>query len=193
MRTLLLALATGFLALILLPARGQISVWTYHYNNQRTGLNTNETILNLTNVNSTSFGKLFTYTVDGYVYAEPLYMPQVNIPGRGVHNVVFVATEHNTVYAFDADSPGAAGGLLWQTNLGPSAVTTTATFTNANFGSRYNGDAYTDIEPEVGITGTPVIDTNSGTLYLDAFTGVVTVNVTNYFHKMHALDITNWP
>ncbi len=190
MRTLLLAVATGFLALILLPVRGQVSVWTYHYNNQRTGLNTNETILNLTNVNSTSFGKLFTYTVDGYVYPAPLYMPQVNIPGCGVHNVVYVATEHNTVYAFDADNPGAAGGLLWQTNLGPSAVTTTATFTNANFGTRYNGGAYTDIEPEVGILGTPVIDTNTGTLYVDAFTGVVGVNVTNYFHTMHALDIT---
>ena len=72
----------------------QVSVWTYHANNQRTGLNPNETILNLTNVNSTTFGKLFSYPVDGYVYAQPLYVPNLNIPGRGLHNVFFIATEN---------------------------------------------------------------------------------------------------
>ncbi len=191
-RTIFLMLMICAIALVASLSQGQVSVWTYHNDNQRTGLNTNETILNLTNVNSSSFGKLFSYAVDGYVYAEPLYLPNVNIHGRGVHNVVFIATEHNTVYAFDADDAGASGGLLWKTNLGPSAVTTVpGVFTNRNFGTRYNGDAYTDIEPEVGITGTPVIDTNSGTLYVDAFTGVVGVNVTNYFHTMHALNITN--
>ena len=94
------------------------------------------------------------------------------------------------VYAFDADSAGAGGGLLWKTNLGVSAVTVTATFTNKDFGTRYNGNAYTDIEPEVGITGTPVIDTNSGTLYVDAFTGEPGGGVTNYFHRLHALNIS---
>jgi hypothetical protein len=185
-----LILTAGLLAFAALPTRAQVSVWTYHDNNQRTGLNPNETILNLTNVNSTTFGKLFSYAVDGYVYAQPLYVPGLNIAGRGMHNVLFVATEHNTVYAFDADSAGAAGGLLWKTNLGVSAVTTTPTYTNENFGMRYNG-AYLDIKPEVGITGTPVIDTNSGTLYVNVFTGVIGGGVTNYFHHLHALNITN--
>jgi len=169
----------------------QVSVWTYHNNNQRTGLNTNETILNLTNVNSTSFGRLFTNIVDGCVYAQPLYVPGVAIPGQGTHNMLFIATEHNTVYAFDADVPMTRGGLLWKTNLGPAAVTTIpGGFAEPNFGTRYNGKKYTDIEPEVGITGTPVIDLSSGTLYVDTFTGVVGAT-TNYFHTMHALNITN--
>ena len=174
------------------PAGAQVSVWTYHNDNHRTGLNTNETLLNLANVNSTSFGRLFTNAVDGCVYAQPLYVPGVVIPGAGRHNVLFIATEHNTVYAFDAETPAAAGGLLWKTNLGPAAVTTIpGTFTNKNFGTRYNNNAYTDIIPEVGITGTPVIDLPSGTLYVDAFTGELGGGVTNYFHTIHALNLTN--
>ena len=179
------------------PAGAQAGVWTYHNDNYRSGLNTNETILNLTNVNSASFGRLFTNTVDGCVYAQPLYVPGVVMPGQGAHNVLFIATEHNTVYAFDADVPVTRGGLLWKTNLGPAAVTTIpGTFTNKNFGSRYpesppGAGHYTDIIPEVGITGTPVIDLSSGTLYVDAFTGVVGGGLTNYFHTLHALNITN--
>ena len=179
------------MAFVALTARAQVSVWTYHNDNMRSGVNTNEVILTPGNVNSTTFGKLFSQTVDGCVYAQPLYVPNVNIQGRGLHNVFFIATQHDTVYAFDADSAGAAGGLLWKTNLGAAAVTTTATYTNSNFGTRYNGGAYTDIQPEVGITGTPVIDLNTGTLYVDAFTGEVGGGVTNYFHRLHALNITN--
>ena len=187
-----LVLVAGFLAFASRPAAAQVGVLTYHNNNQRTGLNPNETILNLTNVNATSFGKLFSYAVDGYVYAQPLYVPNLNIQGKGVHNVCFIATESNTVYAFDADSAGAAGGLLWKTNLGPPAVTTIAgVFTNKNFGTRYNNNAYTDIVPRVGITGTPVIDLNSGTLYVDAFTGEAGGGATNYFHRLHALNLAN--
>ena len=174
-----------------LAANGQVSVWTYHNNNHRDGANLNETVLNLTNVNSTAFGKLFSCAVDGYVYAQPLYVPNVAIAGQGTHNVLFIATEHDTVYAWDADNAGTGGGLLWKTSLGTSALTVTATFTNKNFGTRYNGGAYTDIMPEVGITGTPVIDTNSGTLYVDAFTGERSGSVTNYFHRMHALNIAD--
>jgi hypothetical protein len=189
MRSIIFASGILFASLC---AQAQVAVWTYHYDNQRTGLNTNETILNLTNVNSTTFGKLFSYPVDGYVYAQPLYVPGVDIQGRGVHNTLFIATEHDTVYAFDADSAGASGGLLWKTNLGVSAVTTIPlVYTNRNFGTRYNNNAYTDIEPEVGITGTPVIDTNSGTLYVNVFTGVVGGGVTNYSHHLHALNMTN--
>jgi hypothetical protein len=191
MKFVILILIVGGLAFASGLNAAPVSVWTYHNDNFRTGANTNEVILNLTNVNSTTFGKLFSYAVDGCVYAQPLYVPNVNVQGAGAHNVFFIATEHNTVYAFDADSAGAGGGLLWKTNLGPAAVTTTGTFTNKNFGGRYNGGAFTDIIPEVGITGTPVIDLNSGTLYVDAFTGVVGGGVTNYFHTLHALNITN--
>ncbi len=173
-------------------ARSQVAVCTYHNDNYRTGANTNETLLTPANVNATTFGKLFSYPVDGLIYTQPLYVPNVAIPGRGLHNVFYVASQHNTVYAFDADSSGGAGGLLWKTNLGPSAVTTIAgVFTNQNFGARYNNGSYTDIVPEVGITGTPVIDTNTGTLYVDAFTGEIAGGITNYFHRLHALKITD--
>ena len=127
------------------PALAQVNVLTYHNNNSRTGENLNETLLTPANVNSNTFGKLFTYSVDGYVYAQPLYVSGMNIPGQGTHNVLFIATEHDSVYAFDADSnAGPAGGLLWQTNLGNSAVTP-----NLDFGTRYNGGQFTDITNEV--------------------------------------------
>lgn len=165
------------LALIFsLSASAQVNVLTYHYDNTRQGANLNETILTPDDVNSDSFGKLFSYTVDGDVYAQPLYVVGLNIPGKGTHNVVFVATEHNSIYAFDADSnTGANGGLLWQVNLGPSAPTPVANF------------EFTPIQPEVGITGTPVIDLLSGTLYVDAFT----LKGTTYAHKIHALNLTD--
>ncbi len=159
----------------------QVNVLTFHNNNGRTGENLNEPLLTPANVKTNSFGKLFTYSVDGYVYAQPLYVSGVPFPEMGARNVLFVATEHNTVYAFDADSNGGpSGGVLWRTNLGPSAATPTQ-----DFGTRYG--AYSDLVPEVGITGTPVIDLSTGTIYVDAFTH----EGTNYFHRLHALNITN--
>ena len=182
-------LALGCIALVsailFLPnsVHSQVNVLTYHYNNSRTGDNLSETNLTPANVNSTTFGKHFTYTVDGYVYAQPLYVSSLNIQGKGVHNVLFIATEHNTVYALDADNSGALGGVLWSTNLGPSAATPTT-----DFGNRYGSPPqYTDITPEVGITGTPVIDLAAGTLYVDSFTH----QGASYFHRIHALNITN--
>src|SRR5579871_58975 len=164
-----------------------VPVLTYHYDNTRQGENTNETLLTLGNVNTNTFGKLFSYSLDGYVYAEPLIMTNLTIPGQGVHNVVFVATEHDSIYALDADGLlGTNDGVLWKTNVGLSAICA-----GAPFGGRYNGGVgYTDIVPEVGVTGTPVIDPNSGTLYVDAFTRDVVGNVTNYNHRIHALDVT---
>jgi hypothetical protein len=172
--------------------KAQVSVATYHNNNHRDGANLNETILTPANVNSTTFGKLFSYAVDGCVYAQPLYVPNVTISGQGTHNVLFIATEHNTVYALDPDAGVTGNALLWKTNLGTSAVTViVGGFTNKDFGTRYNNNSYTDIMPEVGITGTPVIDTNAGTLYVDVFTGEKSGSVTNYFHRLHALNIAD--
>ena len=185
MKTLALTLVVLSLAWTTHAQGSALNVLTYHYDNTRQGANTNESLLMLTNVNVSSFGRLFSYVLDGYVYAEPLYVSGVAIPGQGTHNVVYVATEHNSLYAFDADSNvGANGGLLWQTNLGIAALSN-----NHEFGTRYGG-VYTDVLPEMGITGTPVIDPVSGTLYVDVYSREVTT-ATNYYHRIHALNITN--
>jgi hypothetical protein len=156
------------------------NVLTFQYDNSRAGANINEVVLTPDNVNTTNFGRLFTYAVDGYVYAQPLYVTNVTVPGRGVHNVVYVATENDSVYAFDADSDaGPDGGLLWQTNLGIAAE-------SILFGTRYHHNV---LNPLIGITGTPVIDPVSGTLYFDVFSGDVP-NTTNCVHRIHALNIS---
>ncbi len=111
---------SAFLALLLISAwlPAQTSVLTYHYDNSRSGLNSNETILTPANVGSSQFGRLFSQPVDSFVYAQPLYVPHLAIPGKGKHNVVFVATEGDSVYAFDADSNnGANAKPLWHASL----------------------------------------------------------------------------
>ena len=178
--------SVGFTTLASGPFVTPVPVLTYHYDNTRQGQNTNETMLTPANVNTNTFGKLFSYALDGYVYAEPLIMTNVTIPGQGIHNVVFVATEHDSIYALDADgNPGTNNGVLWHDNVGLSANSAAAPF-----GFRYTGGGYTDIVPEVGITGTPVIDPQTGTLYVDAFTRDVTSATTNFNHRIHALDVT---
>ena len=170
-------------ALVSIPVgeiKAGVNILTYHSNYARTGANLSETVLTPANVNSTTFGKLFSYTVDGHVYAQPLYVSGLTIPDKGTHNVLFIATQHNSVYAFDADSPTGSGGLLWKVNLGPSATTP-----NNDFGNRFG--PYDNINPEVGITGTPVIDLASQTLYVNAFTN----EGTSYFHRLHALSIVD--
>lgn len=178
--TMRLALAIVLAMAMVPPHDGAAQdVLTFQYDNARDGANTNEVVLTPLNVNSTNFGRLFTYTVDGYVYAQPLYVSNVTLPGKGTRNVVFVATENDSVYAFDADSnAGADGGLLWHTNLGIAAE-------SILFGIRYHHNV---LNPLIGITGTPVIDPASGTLYLDVFSGEV-ADTTNCVHRLHALDI----
>ncbi|MGH9432399.1 MAG: pyrrolo-quinoline quinone [Terriglobia bacterium] len=155
-------------------------VLTWHNDNQRTGQYLNETILTPQNVNKKQFGKLFTYAVDGQIYAQPLYVSSVPIPGQGLHNVVYVATENDSVYAFDAD--GLSATPLWQDSfIDPANGVTPVPCTDTG-----NGGC-TGISPQFGITGTPVIDGTSGTLYAVAFTKE---NGT-YVYRIHALDITS--
>ncbi|HKS72143.1 MAG TPA: immunoglobulin domain-containing protein [Terriglobales bacterium] len=151
------------------------NVVTWHNDNFRSGANLNETILTPQNVNTALFGKLFSNTVDGQIYTQPLYLANVNIPNQGTHNVVYVATEHDSVYAFDAD---AAGAPLWQVSfIDPANGITTLTTTDVSC---------TAIQPEIGITGTPVIDPASGTLYVVARTKENGA----YVQRLHALDVT---
>jgi autotransporter-associated beta strand protein len=167
-----------------LPTASVVSVLTYHNNNARTGANTNETLLTPATLNTNNFGQVIKYTVDGYLFAQPLYVANVAIPGQGTHNVVYAATEHDSIYAFDADNnAGANGGLIWSTNLGIAPLSN-----NGEFGGRYHNGVYIDLTPEVGITGTPVIDSVAGTLYVDVLTREVTAT-TNYYHRIHALNI----
>jgi len=181
----MLALTASWLTAFLgLPtAHAQTSVTTQHYDIARTGANTNETILAPSNVNIGSFGKLFSYPVDGYVYGQPLYVAGVTL-GAGTlqagttHNVAFVVTEHDTVYAFDADNnSGPNANPLWSVSLIGAGENTVPS----------NDLSCADIVPEVGISSTPVIDLSTNTIYVVAKT---TVNDTTFIQRLHALDLT---
>ena len=149
---------------------GGVSVTTWHVDNNRSGLNNKETSLSPDNVSSKTFGKLFSYLLDGYAYAEPLLMSNVTIKGA-THNVVYVATEHDSVYAFDANSYG-SGTPLWQVSLLKSGETPVT-------GS--------DILPFLGVTSTPVIDPASNTIYVVSSQKSTASGST---YRLNALDIT---
>ena len=160
-------------------AGAQVNVVTYHYDNGRTGANLNETLLTPANVNSSQFGKLFSQSVDGIVAGQPLYLSNVTIPGKGVHNVVYVATQHDSVYAFDADSnQGGNASPLWQVSfVDPAAGITTIPASIA-------GCSTTTKFTEIGVVSTPVIDPNTGTLYVVA----KTMENGAFVYHLHALD-----
>jgi hypothetical protein len=166
-----------FLVFVTVSSQAQVSVTTYRNGLARTGDNTKETILTRANVNPEQFGKLFSLPVDGQVYAQPLYLPSMTISGK-THNVVFVATEHDSVYAFDADAGSSANqSPLWQVSLTGAGETTATVSDVLNCSS---------ISPEVGITGTPVIDPSTNTLYVVASSA----RDTHIVHRLHALDVT---
>lgn len=164
------------------PVAAQVNVLTQHNDNARTGQNISETILTPANVNSAQFGKLFSVPTDGQIYAQPLYVAGVAIPGKGTHNVVYVATEADSVYAFDADTSGPA---LWHASLVDSAHGAGAGETPLTTSSTTGCG---DLKPLIGITATPVIDLPSKTIYVEAKSVVNTNSV--YIHRLHALDIT---
>ncbi len=158
---------------------GNTQVTTYHNDNLHTGQNLNEIKLNTSNVNVNSFGKRVSYPVDGQVYAQPLFMPGMTI-GGSIYNVVYVATENDSVYAFDADQSMTAPPLWHTSFINPSAGITPVPATEVY--SKYVGQ---DLHPSVGITSTPVIDPTSGTLYVVA----ATKENGAYIQRIHALDL----
>ena len=170
-------LAAFFLTCFLAGATSLASsqdVLTYRNNNTRTGLNSLETTLTPANVNSASFGKLFALSVDGLVDAEPLYLSAVPIQGAGTHNLLIVVTEHDSVYAFDAD----AGSPIWHVSALKAGE---ATSDNRGCGQ---------VAPEIGITSTPVISRpkgSNGVIYLVAMSKD---SSGNYHQRLHALDAT---
>jgi len=156
-------------------------VTTSQYDNARTGATLNEKVLTPQNVNAQRFGKLGAFKVDGPVYAQPLFVPNVEIPSKGTHDVLYVATEHDSVFAFDANRPG--DPPLWQVSLLDNArgtVPLSEDMVQCPF-----------IRPEIGITSTPVIDIKTGTLYVLARTAIRhPVGDNEYFQHLHALAIT---
>src|SRR5262249_1543113 len=147
-----------------------VDLTTWHYDNLRSGLNSKETVLTPQKVNSANFGKLFSYVLDGYPYAQPLYMADLTVNGAA-HNVVLVVTEHDSAYAFDADNYG-NGSPLWQVSLLAAGETPLTSGT---------------IQPYEGVTSTPVIDPASKTMYVLS----VQASSASTFFRLHALDITS--
>jgi chitodextrinase len=164
-----------------------IGVTTYHNDLSRDGVNTREFALTTANVKTATFGKLFSCTVDGAIYAQPLWAANLTI-GSIKHNVIIVATTHDSLYAFDADASPCV--TLWHVNLIDNPHGGTAGETSVPSGPTGNlvGSGFGDITPEVGITGTPVIDPSTNTLYVVSKS--VIASGPTFFQRLHALDLT---
>ena len=148
-------------------------VLTYHNNIARTGQNLNETVLTPSNVTSAKFGKLGFYSVDGLVDAQPLYASSVAVPSNGTHNLLITATEHDSVYAFDADT----GATIWQTSMLKSGETTS------------DNRGCSQVVPVIGVTSTPVIDRTSGANGAVYVVAMSKDGSGNYHQRLHALDL----
>ena len=174
MRLSIIVRLITFTTLFCLPAVTTADVLTYHNDSARTGQNLAEVILTPAMVRSTTFGKLFTIPVDGRVDAQPLYLSGVVVPSQGAHNLLIVATEHDSIYAFDADT----GAQMWHVSL----------LKSGELPSDDRGCG--QVSPEIGITATPVIDPTTGpngTIYVVSMSKD---NSNNYFQRLHALDPT---
>lgn len=185
-RSVIKFLAASLLALTLVSlASAQSAFSTSHGNNARTGANTNEVLLTPGNIDKNNFGRLFNYPIDYQSLAQPLYVPNVNIPGKGTHNVIYVATMADSVYAFDAESnAGANAAPLWQVNFtNPANGITTASGPYLPCATTEDrGPGFT----QEGIVATPAIDAVANTMYVVA---KILDNGT-VRHQLHALDIT---
>jgi uncharacterized repeat protein (TIGR01451 family) len=171
-----LTMSLGMAIVSVAVLHGQASVLTWHNDSARTGQNLQETILTTANVKSSTFGRLSTISVDGKVDAQPLYVPALTIPLQGVHNVLFVATEHDSLYAFDADT---FGQLL---NVSLLAANETSS----------DDRGCSNITPEIGITATPAIDLGvgpHGTIYVISMSKDSSAQ---YHQRLHALDLTTF-
>jgi chitobiase/beta-hexosaminidase-like protein/Big-like domain-containing protein len=161
-------------------ARAQ-DVTTWHYDNARSGVQQNESLLKPSNINYGTFGKLFSFPVNGDVYAQPLYLSQYLMSDGQAHNVLIVATAEDYVYAFDADGHNPAQGYLWRKLLVGSGETwVTFLDENSDF----------DIDPNIGIIGTPVVDRTGGTIYVVS-RSKTTSGTTKFFQRLHALSIAD--
>jgi len=162
------------------PSFAQVAVLTQHNDQARTGANLNETTLNTSNVNSNQFGLVISRSVDDEIYAQPLVMTNVSIPGKGTHHLVIVATVNDSVYAFDADDASVLDPY-WQVSfLGPNIVAPRNTDMTTPCGT------YRDFSGNIGIVSTPVIDPISGTIYVVARTKE---NGITFVQRLHALDV----
>ena len=166
---ILLVICTALLS----SSFAQLPFPTSRGDNTRSGANTNETLLAPSNVNKNSFGRLFSFPVDYVVMAQPLYVPNVNIPGQGTHNVIYVVTQADSVYAIDADT----GTQLWYASMLNGGTTASGTYLPCGTAPGFYQE---------GIVGTPAIDPTTNTMYLVA----KTLLNTTVRHHLHALDIT---
>ena len=158
---------------------GSVNVLTSHNDNTRQGANTDEVVLTRTVVGSGNFGKITSFVVDGQIHGQPLILTGVSVPNLGIRDLVFAVTQHDSVYALDANGPiGTQSGEIWHTSfINPAAGVTTVPIADVNSA---------DIPTEIGITSTPVIDPDTGVIYVEAKTkepGPV------YVHRLHALDV----
>jgi PKD repeat protein len=165
--------------------RADVAVLTHHNDLNRTGANLNETVLTTNNVKTSTFGLVFSRTVDDQIYAQPLVQTNVNLGANGYHNLVIVATVNDSVYAFDADNPAVSAAYWHRTFLSSGVVPPSSSDMLASpCGSFFN------ISGNIGILSTPVIDPVAGTIYVLARTRETTNSVTNFVQRLHALDIT---